>query len=133
MRTLPKNISAHPDGWLVRVMRKGICYQAFVSRSRVDALAEAIRLRDRFITIHGAIAGRGPSKRALSNTGIVGISETIHWRRSRPLDCFLVSAAPNFRRRIYFGEHRPREVALRLAVELRRKMIHRGDAEARRN
>lgn len=151
-RELPRNISAHPAGYLVRVKRKGITYSAFVGkgfatetpstqREKISnlcasaplwptALLEAVRLRDRFIHIHGAIAVRGPSKKAYSNTGLVGISETIHWNRSRRNPCFLVSCRRHFRRRIYYGEHRPRAVALKMAIELRTEKIAREVAKA---
>lgn len=94
MRTLPENISAHPDGYLVRLQRRKVLFQAFVPKSRPDALERAIKLRDRFLATAGAklvVKSRRPHRRGWSNTGIVGISELVTWRRCRSYNCFSVS------------------------------------------
>ena len=120
MRTLPRNISAHPDGWLVRVERLGVRYQASVPYGRKfteanegnkegsaaslqpsfpllpsvqKSLARAIALRDGFYRIAGECSRPkviGPHDRGHSNTGEPGISETCHWSHQRPHPCFIV-------------------------------------------
>lgn len=90
MRTLPRNISAHPDGWLVRVVRNRITYQAFVPASRVDGLERAVALRDRFLRITAEVRANRHRVRGHSNTGWSGISETENWRHNRPHPCFSV-------------------------------------------
>ncbi len=127
MRTLPRNISAHPGGLLVRVIRGRIKYQAYVAFGKVgqaSSLSRAIDLRDRFLRLHGATVNRHQVK-GKSSTGIAGISETTQWRRSRPYAAFSVSWYRHGRqnaRRILFGAHRPRAVAFAQAKALRARM-----------
>lgn len=90
MRTLPRNISAHPDGWLVRVVRNRVTYQAFVPASRADGLERAIALRDRFLRITAEVRANRHRVRGKSNTGWSGISETASWRHNRQYLCFSV-------------------------------------------
>jgi hypothetical protein len=154
-RSLPRNISAHPDGYVVRVKRSGVFYQAFVAKGfkaqgstfHVDggptlnlehgtlnaALAEAVRLRDRFIAIHGAIAPKGSHKKAYSNTGVVGVSEATAWHHSKPYDCFIASWRETGRgrtKRFYYGEHRARAEAFHAAVQWRAQHTSRKAAKA---
>jgi hypothetical protein len=120
MKTLPKHICAHPEGLLVRIRRGDVTYQAFVNKSRSNALAEAIAIRERFLQI----AGR-PKRKARSNTGVLGVSEITHWKRSRPYDVFSVSWSAGgrvYHRRVSYGLKRSRESALREAVALRVRM-----------
>lgn len=120
-RRLPTNISATPDGYLVRVVRQNVRWQAFVSYSREDALLHAIGLRDRFIQRAGEVLKR--HTKGSSNTGVPGISETVHWRRNRPISCFLVYLGKDQHpqnKRFYFGEFRPRQNAWQAAVRMRR-------------
>lgn len=131
---LPKNICRHPDGWLVRVQRGGVLYQAFVphgyqvikpagsSGSRPEniqpdnmqpALRRAIALRDRFLRLAGPLPSRrAPRTRARSNTGVVGVSETAHWRAHRCYPCFIVSWSEP-RPGPGKGRHRTRRIYIR--------------------
>ena len=140
---MAKNISLHPRGLLVQIERQKVTYRAWVPLADAarlstlspqpstfrEALARAEALRDRFLKIHGALGSTyprplPPRTRAYSNTGHLGISETTHWVHNRhPLACFSVSAPPNFRRRIYYGEHRSRATALQMAIALRRSLM----------
>lgn len=120
-RKLPRNITARPDGYVVRVNRSGITYQAFTTD-----FVKAVALRDRFIAIHGAIKAKGPHKTAYSNTGVVGVSETVAWHHSRPYPCFIASwsvSGRNRTKRFYYGDQRPRAAALQQAIALRSKMV----------
>lgn len=115
MRTLPRHISAHPDGWLVRVERGGVRYQAFVRytygatspapasspggedtgeggpQTPSAALTRALQLRDRFLRITAEVHANRHRLKGKSNTGWSGISETSNWRDNRPYPCFAVS------------------------------------------
>ena len=126
-RSLPKNICHHPDGYLVRVRRGGVIYQAFVAGHSPAALIEAVARRDRFVAIYGTVTEHRQG-RVFSNTGICGVSETVSWSRWVSNPCFNVSWRSGGRqhcRRVYYGRHRTREEALRLAVALRQRMIQR--------
>lgn len=114
MRTLPRNISAHPDGWLVRVVRNRVTYQAFVAYgfgstegnkgskasaspasfpslpSVPSSLLRAVALRDNFLRIVGEVRANRHRVHGHSNTGYAGISETENWRHNRPHPCFSV-------------------------------------------
>jgi hypothetical protein len=122
---LPVNICSHPDGFLVRVQRQGVELRAFVPRGHADPLAEALRQRDRFYRIAGAVeARRGPRTRSRSNTGIPGISETQTWRHGQPYPNLCVSwsdVGVHHTARVYFGHGRSRSEAMRCAIELRRE------------
>lgn len=77
---LPTNISRHENGLLVRVVRRGVTFRAFVPNGfKGDQLAEASRRRDHFLQLAGPIPK--PTPPARSNTGIAGISETTAWSR----------------------------------------------------
>lgn len=115
MKTTPLNITAHADGYLVRIVRGDLRWRAFVPYSHPDALAEAVRRRDRFYEVCGPVKVHGLSTKARSNTGIVGISDTIHRRNGHALNCLIVST-PGKRKRFYYGWNRPRSAALKQAV-----------------
>jgi hypothetical protein len=115
MKTTPKNITKHPDGYLVRIVRGDLKFSAFIPHSRPDALAAAIAQRDRFYKICGPMRARGLRPTAHSNTGLVGISETVHRRNGRELNCFLVHARGR-NKRFYFGWRLPRRAALQRAI-----------------
>lgn len=85
-----RNITAHPDGWLVQVTRSGIKYQAYFAygKDRAAALQRAIAERERFFDLYGRyVTGHKPR----SNTGIAGISETTKWSHGKPYETFSVS------------------------------------------
>lgn len=115
MKTTPANISEHPDGYLVRIVRGDLKWTAFVPYSHPDALNRAIKLRDRFYKVCGPAKVRGLSKAAHSNTGIIGVSQTVHRRRGRELNCFIATTRGH-NKRFYFGWRVPRSTALQRAV-----------------
>jgi hypothetical protein len=115
MKTRHKNITEHPDGYLVRMVRGSLKCSAFIPYSRKNALAAAIAERDRFKEICGPVAAHGLRPKAHSNTGIVGVSETVHSRNGRDLNCF-ISHARGRNKRFYFGWKLPRGAALQKAV-----------------
>lgn len=115
MKTRHHHIAEHPDGYLVRIVRGSLKFSAFIPYSRKNALAAAIAERDRFFEICGPIPARGLRVKAYSNTGIVGVSQTIHRRGGKDLNCFLVHAKRR-NKRFYFGWRVPRSVALQRAV-----------------
>lgn len=123
-RTLPTHICRHPDGLLVRVSRGGVRFQALVPNGfNGDALAEALRHRDRFLKLAGPVVLNGLP----SNTGITGISESTTWRHNRPYPCFIVQwsrAGKRTVRRVTFGPHNglSRSAAINQAKTLRRRM-----------
>lgn len=130
MRTLPRNISAHPDGWLVRVERNKVRYQAFTT-----SLERAVELRDRFLRIVAEVRANRHRVHGQSNTGWSGISETENWRHNRPHPCFSVhwnepraNPLPGQRgtiarmRRFCYGPRCSRERALQLAIHCREQM-----------
>jgi hypothetical protein len=126
MRLLPKNICTHPDGFLVRVERAGVLFQAFINKKRPDALERATILRDRFLAKAGAVQ-RPKSRRhntwARSNTGVPGISETVQFNGTRAYPCFNVSWGEQGRqrcKRFRFGRGVDRETALAQAITHRR-------------
>ena len=114
-----KHITKRPHGYEVQIKRRDLKWRAVVPYSHPDALAEAIRLRDRFYKICGPIARRTPR----SNTEVLGVSETVHWKGVRPLHCFIASVGSMERgytnRRFYFGATRTREEAFMNAVAYR--------------
>jgi hypothetical protein len=128
-RLLPANISAHPDGYLVRVNRAGLKLQAFIRYSAPDALARAIRIRDRFLISAGPTFPKRilrseyrEAARCHSNTGIPGITETVKWVKYQPRNCFTVYLGKHHRpqmKRVYFGRRRTRAQALQRAIALR--------------
>lgn len=125
MRTLPKQISWTRDGYLIRVVRGKVRYQAFVSHRHADALARAVAVRDRFWRLVGEVANLHKIASTRSNTGIAGISETVVWRHRKRYDCFCVSWSDQGRHRTwrsYFGAFRPRSEALRRAIEYRQRV-----------
>lgn len=129
---LPKNICAHPDGYLVRVQRGGILFQAFVpccktatAIARGEAIARAEALKENFLAQLPENV-RVHSFTPRSNTGLSGISETVCWRHGRPHDCFNVSwyeRRPGRRgiarsTRVFF-KWSEREAGLQRAINLR--------------
>jgi hypothetical protein len=125
-RSLPKNISLKDGGCEVRVTRGKVTYRAYVPGQSPQSLLLAIEKRDRFVAIHGAVKipkVRPVRVRALSNTGIAGISETVKWVYSHPRPCFAVSwstAGRQHIRCVYIHAGRPRAQAFREAVALRK-------------
>jgi hypothetical protein len=75
------HISAVPDGYLVRVTRGGKTKQIFIAGGRSDALAGAIRARDKLLAGTPQMdyeAGRPIAHVvARSNTGLPGLSYTV--------------------------------------------------------
>lgn len=126
-KTLPLHISDDGSLYIVRVRRGPMTFRASVAKSSSDALNHALRLRDQFLIASGPALyknQRWPSH-ARSNTGLVGISETVKWTQYRPRYCFAVSTAwthPTMKR-VYFGPHsRTRAEALRMARGYRARM-----------
>lgn len=136
MRTLPRNISALPHGLVVRVVRWGVIYRAFVGtglpigrpsrqssmtpRAFAESLARAVALRDRFIRIAGEVNRH--RVRGHSNTGLAGISETTKWRRNHRLPGFAVSWRERGRQKVrsfFYGQMRTRERARAQAIAWR--------------
>lgn len=130
MRALPKHVYRHAKGYRVQVRRKRVLYSAFVAcmpgcaeEQHAAAIAEAVRLADRFISLLGAPTLLRTT--AHSNTGIAGICETIDWRHNRPMHHFQVYIGAHHQphtKRFYYGDVRPRSVALKRAVDLRRSL-----------
>lgn len=125
MKTLPNNISAHPDGLLVRVLRSGVLFQAFVAASNTDALGRAVKLRDRFLKLAGGVhhpKSHRPHRWAHSNTGVVGVSETVKFVSRRAYQGFNVSWSEQGKghcRRFNYGGNLDRTTALRNAIAFR--------------
>lgn len=124
-RLLPANISRHHGGgYIIRVRRKFISYQAFTRD-----LSQAIRLRDKFLAQGGQVFRHKTYTitKSRSNTGHVGIVEMIKWVRYNPRYCFSVTWQREWRRRrklFYFGPRcRTREQALRKAIAFRSIVI----------
>lgn len=118
---LPSNIRRDHHGYLVRVQRGRMKFRGFVPYTKPDALQHAMRLRDEFLAAIATVPLRHKTGR--SNTGIPGISEMVKWRHGKPTDCFNVYLGPKCRpqmKLVFYGPFRPREVALRKAVALRR-------------
>lgn len=133
------NIAATPHGFQVVLIRQRIKFQAFIS-SRADgsfdahvvrrqAFLKAMAMRDRFLAKAPQRFPRRIAKfehaRPVSNTGIAGISETVKWVDSRPVNCFCVYLGKQRKpqmKRVYYGDFRPREVALRKAIQLRKEV-----------
>lgn len=126
MKTLPKNISEQLDGYVVRIRRGDLKWRAFVPHSRPDALAEAVRLRDRFYEV---VPAKSRPRFARSNTDVVGICETTVWKRGLPYSNFLVRGADRRNRRFYFGRTQTRTKAFKLAVAHRARSIGKTAAD----
>jgi hypothetical protein len=116
------HIYAHPDGWIVKLIRGGIRYQAFIAHGtdRAAALKKAEATRDEFIRIHGAqhvIPAR-------SNTGLLGITEVTKWSHGKPQPCFQVTLGDPRKttRRFNYRTFMGREVALQKAIAHRQKL-----------
>lgn len=116
------HINPHPDGWIVKVIRAGIRYQAFVAHGadRAAALAQAEATRDEFIRIHGAHATPAPR----SNTGLLGITEVTKWNHGKPQPCFQVTLGDprHSTRRFNYTTFSQREKALKKAIAHRQKL-----------
>lgn len=120
----------------VCVRRGRMRFRASVAKSNYStpqaALAHAVELRDRFLISAGP-AGYRPAYRlakvAKSNTGITGISDMVHWMRSKPKPCFRVHLPKGFRpvaKNFYYGSNgRSREAALALPMAYRRNVVER--------
>lgn len=122
---LPMNVCRHPDGFLIRVRRRGIGLRGFVAYGTPQALDRAVEMRDRFLLRAGPFV---PARKSVgkSNTGIAGISETVHWVKYQPRECFTVHLGRKWRPRmkyVYFGpQSRTRAEALEIAKVWRRKV-----------
>lgn len=125
------HVHAKKGGYEVMIKRQGVVYRVWLSASgRADGevLAEAMALRDKFVAMAGPLlrGARGTYRRSRSNTGIPGISEFTRWMKSTPREAFAVGWRENGRARKKFISYgaglRSREVALRMAVEIRRRV-----------
>jgi len=113
------------DRWsvIVDIRRGGKRHVRHFPKRHSRALADAQAFRDEIIKNNPR---RGLKTVALSNTGLVGISETSQWTRSQCFDCFMVTwykAGRRHHKRIVFGCRRSRAAALRLAIALRAAKI----------
>jgi hypothetical protein len=120
-RGLPKNICVHPDGYLVRLQRGALLYQAFVAGHDAGALLKALWLRERFYKICGPQRPR-TARHARSNTDVVGITETTHWNHGHEYRKFNVLCGGRCKG-FYFGRRRSRTEAFHLALEHRAKFL----------
>lgn len=110
------HIYPHPDGWIVKVIRGGIRYQAFVAHgaNRAAALVKAEATRDEFIRIHGA----HHTIPVRSNTGLLGITEITKWNHGKPQPCFQVTLGDprHSTRRFNYTTFNQREKALEKSI-----------------
>lgn len=130
LKSLPKNISAHPDGLLVRIKLGAVLFQAFIPKTHKTPLARALALRKKFLALAGP--AKQPKRLGVqqvrSNTGVAGVSETTMWRHDRPYPCFSVDwsvAGRHQMKRIHYGGSATslsRPEALRVAIALREQM-----------
>jgi hypothetical protein len=110
MKTLPRYISRHHSGAFdVRVERLGVEY-----RARVATLARAVQVRDQFL------AAAGPGR--TSNTGLTGISETVHWGRNVRQPIFAVCVNRHTTRKFYLSKYGGRRAALTAAAAFRSRL-----------
>jgi hypothetical protein len=127
-RQYPKNIFAHPNGLLVRVIRDKVLFQASVPKSHPAPLARAIELRDKFLSNVRKSQhpkSRSPHRTGTSNTGIPGISESTNWIQGRPYSCFNANWSVEGRRhcrKFYYKDLPSRDRALKNAIQLRHKI-----------
>lgn len=124
-KAIPLHITDAGDHYSVRVRRGDVTYRARVPKSRPQALAEAMQLKARFEQLAGSPRynpRRSLATIARSNTGIIGITETVKYRAGFPQDCFHVAlfGRPTSKR-VYYGRCRPRAVALAQAIQLRKQ------------
>ncbi len=123
MKTLPRHISAHPDGLLVRIQRGAVLFQAFVPASHPAPLVKALLLRDKFKALAGPASKHRGRQQPRSNTGVAGVSETTMWRHDRPYPCFSVDwsvRGVHKMKRIHYGRNGvTRRAALDQAIALR--------------
>jgi hypothetical protein len=122
-KALPRHISRHGSGYRVAVKRGKVLFRGY-SRD----LAEAVAMKRRFELAAGPglypETHASPSQ-ARSNTGMVGITETLHWVQYRARQCLSVTwqSGPGKRRhkRVHFGPRsRSRSAAMRIAVKIRK-------------
>lgn len=117
---VPK-ISARRFDYLVSVRRRGLRFLRSFSKKLPNSMAMAVKYRDAIVRSHPKTKIK---TKALSNTGIVGISETTKWSRSRPTTVFSVQWRENGKNKhknISFGRSRSRSAALAMAVKLRKE------------
>lgn len=122
-RTLPTNIRQDRWSFIVDIRRAGRRHVRHFPKSRPDALALALECRNQIISANPLAKVKTT---ALSNTGLVGISESVQWVKNYAFPCFKVSWYRNRRRttrQIIYGRKRPRAVALKTALRLRTKGI----------
>ena len=118
-----KNITAHPDGWIVQVKRNGIMYRAFFAygAGKTAALFRAVAERERFYELYGRyVTGHRPR----SNTGISGISELTTWSHNVPRNCFSVTYQRGAvdMKRFFYKSAAERPFALRAAIAYRARL-----------
>ncbi len=113
-----KHIYEDLYGWRVIIQRSGLRYHVFIANrgDHAAALQRAVVERDHFLAVH---------KKARSNTGICGISETVEWKHNRPHDCFSVTfgaSRKNYPVRFHYRGLADRSRALRAAVAHRARL-----------
>lgn len=121
--SLPKHIYAHPKGYRIQIRRGKALFEGFIANGTTEPLQRAIELRDKLLIAAGPVFRC--RSRALSNTGIPGISEAVWWSRNRRWDCFSVFLGKHHRpqsKRVLYGAHRTRAAALAKAIALRRSV-----------
>jgi hypothetical protein len=118
VRPLPKYITLHTSGSFdIRITRHGVQY-----RARARTLERALQLVEKFI----ATAGDG----RVSNTGIPGICESVHWICNKPYPVFYVSAWEGYHRRFTFKRCGGRRQALLAAAAHRAQLTGQPITEA---
>lgn len=122
------NLYVRRNGVEVYVRRNGVTYWAFAgAASHADPMAEARRLRDRFIAIAGPKKRMRFATKARSNTGVAGIREETVWVKSHPYPCFYATWVDGNgrarRKQFVYGGIRTRAQALALAVAARNEAM----------
>jgi hypothetical protein len=122
------NIYTHRSGYLVQVTRSKEHRFAVIAFSEhgENSFLVAQATRDAFLASMGPNMERVHpvriQRKTCSNTGYVGISETVKWVRSRSINGFLVllpGGKPQAKR-VYYGPLcRSREQALKIAIKMR--------------
>ena len=120
-KELPLHISPHHSGYRVMIRRGKMLF-----RAHAKTIEEAVRLKEQFEAAAGPALypkTRPSPTVARSNTGVVGITETVKWVRYRPRTCLHVQWQQDGKlrcKRIHFGPRcRTRAEAMRIALKLR--------------
>lgn len=127
---LPRYISLCRDGYKVCLQRNRKFYRGWVPFTAENALLQAKAMADAIKATLPPKNRRGPNRRprlCQSNTGYLGISETVKWVRNIPQYCFLVTWVDHEThkkayKRIAYNRRRTRSEALAQAIALRAKM-----------